>query len=248
MDEKWNFVNKKEKHCDPSNPEDQLCGDNWDHTALDSESRLVLAVVPGKRTSENCKKLVEEVKERTGGRTDILLTTDEHAPYKTAIEKVYGRDEPQPKRPGAGRPPKSQRIMPDDLFYGTVNKIRKQGVVVEVVRTVVFGTLAMLDLYLSRSKVSRKLNTSFVERNNATDRHQNGRKVRKTYSFSKDWEVHNSLSFFVIYSYNFCWPVRTLREKGGDDRWQNRTPAMAAKLADHVWNTREWVTFPAKPG
>jgi hypothetical protein len=81
--------------------------------------------------------------------------------------------------------------MPDDLFYGTVNKIRKQGVVVEVVRTVVFGTLAMLDLYLSRSKVSRKLNTSFVERNNATDRHQNGRKVRKTYSFSKDWEVHN---------------------------------------------------------
>lgn len=48
-------------------------------------------------------------------------------------------------------------------------------------------------------------------------------------------------------SYNFCWPVRTLRVKGEGGRWRKRTPAMAAGLADHVWSLSEWVTYPARP-
>jgi len=247
MDEKWSYVHKKEAHCDPDDPADRMSGDNWDHTAIDSESRLLLSLVPGKRTAKNCEKLVEDVKRRTADRTDMLITSDEHESYRTAIEKCYGVEVPQPKRPGPGRPPKPKRVMPESLCYGTVNKKRKKGVVVEVFRTLVFGTFALVDLYLSRSKVSRKLNTSFVERNNATDRHQNGRKVRKAYTFSKVWEVHNAMSYFVCFSYNFCWAVRTLRVKGDNGQWQARTPAMAAGLADHVWSTEEWVTFPAKP-
>jgi hypothetical protein len=30
-----------------------------------------------------------------------------------------------------------------------------------------------------------------------------------------------------------------------DGRWQQRTPAMAAGLADHAWSLDEWITFPA---
>jgi hypothetical protein len=37
-------------------------------------------------------KLIEEVRKRTGGRTDILITSDEHAPYEVAITKVYGEE------------------------------------------------------------------------------------------------------------------------------------------------------------
>jgi hypothetical protein len=248
LDEKWSYVQKKEAHCDPDDPADMFCGDNWDHTAVDPESRLLLSLVPGKRTAENCEKLVKDVKQRTGGRTDILITSDEHAPYKTAIEKCYAVEAPQPKRPGPGRPPKPKCMMPEALCYGTVNKTRKNGAVVEVMRTLVFGSLALMDLYLSRSKVSRTLNTSFVERNNGTDRNQNGRKVRKAYTFSKDWDVHNAMTYFVGFSYNFCWPVRSLQIKGEGGKRQDRTPAMAAGLADHVWTIEEWVTFPAKPG
>jgi hypothetical protein len=40
-------------------------------------------------------------------------------------------------------------------------------------------------------------------------------------------------------------PVRTVRTKAGDGRWQQRTPVMAAGLADHVWTLEEWVHFPA---
>ena len=60
-----------------------------DHTALDAESRVLLAVVPGKRTGEQCQKVVDEVKKRTEGRTDLLITSDEHAPYETAIKQAY---------------------------------------------------------------------------------------------------------------------------------------------------------------
>ena len=98
---------------------------------------------------------------------------------------------------------------------------------------------------LKRSKVSQQINTAFVERHNGTDRNRNGRKVRKTYCFSKDWDIHDAVTYFTMYTYNFCWPVRTLRRRGPDNRWLPQTPALAAGLSDHVWSLREWLTFPA---
>ena len=50
--------------------------------------------------------------------------------------------------------------------------------------------------------------------------------------------MHRAASYFIGYSYNFCWPVRTLRVREPDGPWQARTPAMAAGLSDHVWSTR----------
>jgi IS1 family transposase len=94
-------------------------------------------------------------------------------------------------------------VLPADLCYATVRKRRETGRVVEVVRTLVFGTLASLQALLDRSAVSTTINTSFVERHNGTDRHQNSRKHRKTYGFSKEIGLHHAASYFVGYSYNF---------------------------------------------
>jgi hypothetical protein len=240
-------VYQKEASCDPLDPLDRLRGDDWDHTAVDPESRLLLALVPGKRNGEVCERLIRQVHDRTGGRTDVLITSDEHAPYQTAIHKVYGVEQPQARRPGPGRPPKPRRVVPPEMCYATVRKRREKGRVVEVVRTLVFGTLFLLGALLKRSTASTTINTSFVERNNGTDRHQNSRKRRKTYGFSKDLAMHRAASYFVGFSYNFCWAVRTLRVREPDGPWQARTPAMAAGLSDHVWSLKEWVTYPAKP-
>jgi hypothetical protein len=89
MDEKWSFVQKKEKHCDAANPADARRGDNWDHVAFDPEHRLVLATVPGKRSAEKVEELVADVKKRLDGRVPRLITTDEFAPYKPAVLNAY---------------------------------------------------------------------------------------------------------------------------------------------------------------
>jgi hypothetical protein len=89
---------------------------------------------------------------------------------------------------------------------------------------------------VKRSRVSRAINTAFIERHNGTERNRNARKVHKTYCFSKDWQVHEAVTYLSMYSYNFCWEVRTLRESDEKGRWRARTPAMAAGLADHVWS------------
>jgi hypothetical protein len=35
FDEKWAFVGKKQKNCDPNDPDDDQCGDYWDFVAFD---------------------------------------------------------------------------------------------------------------------------------------------------------------------------------------------------------------------
>ena len=47
--------------------------------------------------------------------------------------------------------------------------------------------------------VSKKVNTSYLERHNGTGRNRNGRKGRKTYCFSKDWDVHEAVTYFTTY-------------------------------------------------
>ena len=208
-----------------ADPLDRLRGDDWDHTAVDPESRLLLCLVPGKRDGAACKQVVQQVHDRTGGRTDLLMTSDEHAPYETAIREVYGIEQPRPRRPGPGRPPKPVKVLPPELCYATVRKRREKGRVVEVVRTLVFGTLVLLQALAGRSTVSTTINTSFVERHNGTDRHQNSRKHRKTYGFSKEMELHRrgvvSSSDTATTSAG-C--VRTLRVRGGDGSWHGPDP------------------------
>jgi len=139
----------------------------------------------------------------------------------------------------------SKRRVPAELKYATVHKQRQKGRVVAITTAVVLGTWAAVALALERSSASRTINTSFLERHHLTDRHHNARKSRKTSRFSKDWRMHEAMTYFTKYSDNFCWPVRTLREKTEPRHWKKRTPAMAAGLADHVWSLKEWLTFPA---
>ena len=245
FDEKWAFVGKKEKHCDPDDPADAQQGDNWDHVAFDPEHRLVVSVVPGKRTSENTRQVVQDFKERTHGRLPNLITTDEYPVYETELLDAYGEVVIPAPTGKPGRPPQPYKAPPAALNYATVHKTREKGRITKIDSRVIFGTVAAVTVALAASMVSTAINTAFVERHNGTDRNRNGRKVRKTYCFSKDWQVHEAVTYFTMYTYNFCWPVRTLRVKGPDGHWQPRTPAMAAKLADHVWSLSEWLTYPA---
>ncbi len=234
MDEKWSYVGKKQKHCDPDKEQDWFQGDQWDHVVFDPDSRLVLEVVVGKRLDTNAEMVLEGAKQRLEG-PPRLASTDGYPAYEEALLGAFG-EEVTPARTGKpGRPAGPRVEAPEEMCYGRVKKQKRQGRVVGVKTEVVFGELPE----------GETISTAYLERHNGTDRHRNARKGRKTYRFSKDWEIHEAMTCFTMYSYNFCWAVRTLREKDEQGQWRQRTPAMVAGLADHVWSLEEWLTLPA---
>jgi IS1 family transposase len=235
VDEKWSFIGKKEKNGDPEDPAADLRGDCWDHVALDPASRLVLEVFVGPRTADLAEVLLQRVRDRLGGKAPEVITSDEWSAYPEAIRAVFGEVVVPPRTGRPGRPAGPRVEPPAGMCYATVHKERERNRVVSVEARVVFGELRAGD----------RVSTSYLERQNGTDRHRNARKGRKTYRFSKAWAVHEAMTHFTQLSYNFCGPVRTLAEKDGAGRWKPKTPAMAAGLADHVWTLAEWVTLPA---
>ena len=156
------------------------------------------------------------------------MTSDEYPAYATAIEEVFSEPVPAPPRRKPGRPRVvPERRLPDGVIYATVHKHRENDRVIAVEQRQVFGTPEGLEEVLGESAASHRVNTSFVERQNGTDRGRNARKARKTYRFSKDWQVHEAMTYLTLYSYNFCWCVRTLRVKdeqgdggSGRRRWR----------------------------
>lgn len=77
----------------------------------------------------------------------------------------------------------------------------------------------------------RHVSTSYVERQNLTMRMSMRRFTRLTNGFSKKVENHAAMIALHFMHYNFCRIHQTLRI----------TPAMAAGLADHVWEIEELV-------
>jgi IS1 family transposase len=235
LDEKWSFVGKKQKNCAPEDQADWFKGDQWDHVALDPNSRLVLEVVVGPRTQDSAELLLEGVRDRLGGRVPELVLSDEYPVYAEVLLSVFGEPQVPPRTGRPGRPAGPRVVPPEGMCYATIHKTREQGRVTAVEARVVFGELSE----------GQRVSTSYLERQNATDRHRNARKGRKTYRFSKDWEVHEAVTCFTLFSYNFCWPVRTLRQGDRESGYTQRTPAMVAGLTDHVWSLEEWLTLPA---
>ncbi len=77
----------------------------------------------------------------------------------------------------------------------------------------------------------RYISTSYAERQNLTMRMSMRRFTRLTNGFSKKVENHAAAVALYFTYYNFCRVHQTLRV----------TPAMEAKLTDHVWEIGELV-------
>lgn len=82
---------------------------------------------------------------------------------------------------------------------------------------------------------AKTISTSFVERQNLTIRMNMRRFTRLTNAFSKKLENHIYALALYFMHYNFVRPHQTLANP------YPRTPAMAARLTDHVWMIEEIV-------
>ena len=82
----------------------------------------------------------------------------------------------------------------------------------------------------------KDISTSYVERANLTMRMHMRRFTRLTNGFSKKFENHAHMVAIYTVWYNFIRVHKTLRV----------TPAMEAKLTDHVWTMAELVELMEK--
>jgi len=147
--------------------------------------------------------------------------------YPEVLLNQYGETVVAPKTGKSDRPRLPYKRWPAGSAYATVNKTYTKGTVTAVSRKLVHGTPEDLAAALNNSRSSKKINTSFVERQNGTDRGYNSRKARDTYEFSKDILVHVAVTWWVFFCYNFHHLHRSLRIKNVDGTFTHRTPAMA---------------------
>jgi IS1 family transposase len=212
---------------------------------------LVVSLVVGRRNADTVVQLFTDFYERTGGYLPELICTDEYAVYQTVILDTYGVCKHE-----LGLTPQEEAEFslgdfhfPVEVTYATVHKQKEGGRVVEVTQRLVLGSEERLERTLEESERSGTVNTSFVERYHGTQRQFNARKKRKAYTFSKEVSFHEAATWLVVLWYNFGWCVRTLREKVQEDppRYHQRTPAMAAGLADHAWTMPELLGYPVYP-
>lgn len=245
LDELWSFLRKKEKNLHAIEALQKELGDCWVWVAFDPGSKVVLGFVLGKRTKDRCVRLLKRVHEVLGADHLPLFTSDELSSYEDAIVEVFGVTV-RPEREGdVGRLPKPRRVPDPGLNYAVVHKERERNRVVRVTRGIRLGSEADIEDALSRSQVSTKVNTSFVERQNGKLRADNGRLVRKTLGFSKDKSCfRNGLSLTLAYDH-YCRPHKGLRQRlrgrppKSGKRWHHRSPMMALGKTDHVWSVRE---------
>jgi IS1 family transposase/transposase-like protein len=256
LDELWSFVHTKEDQLPLAKLYDETYGDAWVWVAFAPLWHLVLAFVVGKRTQASADLLLERVVHVTDDHIPFF-TSDQLPEYRDAVLNTYGIWYQRQRQGDRGRYPKPLRIPPPDLLYAQVVKVREHGRVVEVNSQVVFGDPAAISAKLTALPTSATVNTSFVERNNLTQRQSNRRLTRRTNGFSKELSWFERQLWLSLAYYHLVLPHHSLRQRlttleptrgtGSQRRWQLLTPAMAAGLTDHIWTTTELLSYRVPP-
>ena len=185
-DEIWSFVHAKQKNVAAAKAAPEGAGDVWTWTALDADSKLMVAYFVGDRGAESAMILMDDLAARLSNR--VQLTTDGHKAYLEAVEGAFGCDVdyaqivklygPAISAPG--------RYSPAECIGA--KKVRREG-----------------------NPDIAHVCTSHVERMNLSIRMQNRRFTRLTNGFSKKLDNHiHALALYFAF-YNFCRIHKSLR-------------------------------------
>ena len=176
-----------------------------------------------------------QLKKRGHPKTPPAMATDGKGSYREAMVETWGQ---VPAYGGRGRPP-THKQPGADWHYLQVVKERSGSRLIAVHTQVVYGDPQEVRALLGE-------HTAYVERTHLTSRQMNGRLVRKSLSYSKQLRLLRAACSWEDWVYNLTRPLKTLRVERavgyGPQRWQGRTPAMAAGLTDHIWTIKELLT------
>ena len=213
----------------------------WMAMAMAVPSRLWLGGVVSERRDLTLIMTVVGMVRRAAKGLSFLVCVDGLASYVTAFTRVF-RD---PERTGRRGRPRLKAI--PGLLLGQVIKHHSGRRLVDVTRRVVLGTAEAIAGVLSATGTGTGINTSYIERLNATFRASMCPLVRRGRAIARGEGVLTGWMYLVGCAYNFCWEHDSLRvaaEPGGRLKWVARTPAMAAGLTDHRWTMHELLSQP----
>src|SRR5947209_2879788 len=174
----------------------------------------------------------------------LLIGVDGLASYPTAFWRAFR------EKVRTGRPGRPSFRLPGCVWLAQVIKKHSGRRLVRVVRRVLWGSAEQVQGQLQKTRTGQQINTSYIERLNATFRACLAALTRRGRRLAHQEETLETGMYLVGCVYNFCSEHRSLRlrqEQG--PKWQERTPAMAAGWTDHVWSIEELLSFrpPAIP-
>ncbi|HEY5871320.1 MAG TPA: hypothetical protein VI542_38080 [Candidatus Tectomicrobia bacterium] len=226
---------------------------HWVWVAMDPVCKLILAVDVGDRTLTMAQRLVHQVTRVLAPHCAPLFLTDGFREYLTALVTHYGQWMHSERRQSQGPPPKPRWMPLPGLLYAQVVKAYRRRRIVGVKHRVIFGAAETIASILA--KRGWTINTSFVERLNLDFRHHVAAIGRRVNTLCKhEAGLRQQLAIFHTY-HNFVLPHASLRVPlpkviqgmASIQRWQPRTPAMAAGLTDRVWSLREVLMWRVPP-
>lgn len=185
FDELWTFVHTKEAHLRRRDPAEW--GDAYTWVALDSQTKLIISHLVGKRDAASANEFIADYASRIGGIHQA--TSDGFKPYIDAIETYFGADINFAQLVKVYGSPKE--AAPD--WYGPAE-------VINAIPTPIIG-----------EPDEAHISTSHVERSNLNFRMHLRRFTRLVNAFSKKLDNLKAAVALYVAWYNFCRVHRTLR-------------------------------------
>jgi len=212
------------------------------------EFRLMSAAIVGPRTLDTAKEGGAVTKARVAGLPAFF--SDGFTCSLAALLAAFHSVTTFARTGKRGRPRKPLGQPHPELVDGQLGKQKKQGKLGTLSTRVVLGAERLRHLGCT-------ISTALVERITLTLRQALAPLARTTSSFCQDRACMRQRVVFFQAFYKVARPHMSLRQplplhvrtrRGAIcPRWQQRTPAMAAGLTDHVWTFRELLTAKFEP-
>jgi IS1 family transposase len=188
-DEIWSFCYAKDKNIATAKAAPEGAGDVWTWTAIDRDSKMILAFEVGDRSAETARDFMFNLADRLANR--VQLTTDGHGAYLKAVGDAFAADVDYAMLVKLYGEPTGAKGHERKYSPAECTGARKEPI---------FG-----------KPDPAMISTSHVERQNLTMRMGMRRFTRLTNGFSKKLENHlHMLSIYFVH-YNFVRMHKSLR-------------------------------------
>jgi transposase-like protein len=218
----------------------------WMALAIWVPTRLWMGgVISPKRDLDLIQALADKVRKMALCRP-LLLAVDGLISYVSAFRNAFRSKFPRQE----GELGRCKMVSWQDIAIVQVVKQRVEGVL-NVERRIVQGAKDMVERLIKATQGKGVINTAFIERLNATFRQRISALTRRTRNLAQQAETLVAGMYLVGCFYNFCDFHHSLRLKlsvgSFGHHWVQRTPAIAAGLADHQWTPTELLNFKVPP-